>query len=171
MEGSIDEGLGRGAAGDRVVDVAPTPTPFDVRPVDSPFGVVMTLGGESDLAAVPVLQKQLDQAMRGTAVVVIDLSGLRPIDSSGLRMLMQAERQLRGSGGQLVLVRGPRAVHRLFELTGLDSHFELRDSPSAALRTARERRTGSRRITKSERTDRRRPSSAATSEEEWRGHG
>ena len=75
-------------------------------------------------------------AMRGKGAVVIDLSGLRFIDSSGLRVLVRAERELRDSGGQLVLVRGPRAVRRVFALTSLDRHFAWCDFPSAALRTA-----------------------------------
>jgi anti-anti-sigma factor len=167
MESATDEGLVlRDGAGDRSVGVSdqraatadhearagtrvePTPTAFAVRRVDHPLGVVLTLGGELDLASVPLLQEQLDRAMRGRAAVVIDLSGLRFIDSCGLRTLVGAERQLHGSGGRLVLVRGPRAVHRLFELTRLDSHFEFCESPSAALRAAREPRIGSRRIPK-----------------------
>lgn len=183
MEGSTAEGLLRDAAGDRIVDLADhrpvttdleiqagtpveaTPARLDVRRVDHPLGVVLTLAGELDLATAPVLQERLDAALRGKAAVVIDLSRLRFIDSSGLGMLVRAERQLRDSGGQLVLVRGPRAVHRPFELTSLDSHFEFCDSPSAAIRTAFVRRIESRRIPKPARTDRPRPSSAATSEE------
>jgi anti-anti-sigma factor len=181
MEGSTDEGLLRGVAGDRVVDltdhrpartdlevqagtrVEAMPARLDVRRVDDPLGVVLTLAGELDLATVPVLQERLDHAMRGQAAVVIDLSRMRFIDSSGLDLLVRAERQLRGSGGQLVLVRGPRAVHRIFALTSLDSHFEFSDSPSAALRTALVRRIGARRIPKPARTDRPGPSSIATS--------
>jgi anti-anti-sigma factor len=160
MKGSTDEGLLRDAAGDRIVDLADhrpvmadlevqtgtraeaTPAPLDVRRVDHPLGVVLTLGGELDLATVPVLQEQLDDAMRGKAAVVIDLSRLKFIDSSGLDLLVRAERHQRDSGAQLVLVRGPRAVHRVFALTSLDSHFEFCDSPSAALRTALVRRIG-----------------------------
>ena len=183
MEGSTDKGLLRDAAGDRVVDLADhrpvmadlevqagtraeaTPAPLDVRRVDHPLGVVLTLGGELDLATVPVLQEQLDDAMRGKAAVVIDLSRLRFIDSSGLELLVRAERHQRDSGVQLVLVRGPRAVHRVFALTSLDSHFEFCDSPSAALRTALVRRIGARRIPRPARTDRPRPSSTAISGE------
>ena len=164
MEGSTHEGLLRDAAGDRIVDLADhhpvttdlevqagtraeaTPARLDVRRVDHPLGVVLNLGGELDLATVPVLQEQLDHAMRGKAAVVIDLSRLRFIDSSGLDLLVRAERHLRDSGMQLVLVRGPRAVHRVFALTRLDSHFEFCYSPSAALRTALVRRIGARRI-------------------------
>ena len=183
MEGSTDEGLLGDAGGDRIADVTDhrpvatdleiqagtrveaTPARLDVRRVDHPLGVVLTLVGELDLATAPVLQERLDAALRGKAAVVIDLSRLRFIDSSGLGMLVQAERQLRESGGQLVLVRGPRAVRRPFELTCLDSHFEFCDSPSAGLRTALVRRIESRRIPKPARTDGPRPSSAATSEE------
>ena len=149
MEGWTDEGLSReGLEGQAGTRVEPTPAPFDVRRVDHPLGVLLTLGGELDLATVPLLQEQLDRAGRGRGAVVIDLSGLRFIDSSGLHMLVRAERQLRASGGQLVLVRGPRAVRRVFELTGLDRYFAWCDFPSAALRTALDRRIGSRRIPK-----------------------
>lgn len=183
MEGATEKGLPRGAGGDCIVDLPdhhivttdlevpagtpqePTPVGLDVRRVDYPLGAVLTLSGELDLAAVPVLQARLEHAMRGKAAVVIDLSGLTFIDSCGLQTLVRAERQLRGSGGQLVLVRGSRAVHRLFELTSLDSHFEFCDSPSVALRTALVRRNGARPIPQPPPTDPPRPSSTATSEE------
>jgi anti-anti-sigma factor len=119
---------------------------LDVRRVDHPLGVVLALAGELDLGTVPVLQERLAQAICAKAAVVIDLSRLRFIDSSGLDLLVRAERQLRDSGVQLVLVRGPQAVHRVFELTSLDSHFEFCDSPSATLRAELVRRIESRRM-------------------------
>jgi anti-sigma B factor antagonist len=183
MDSSMDDGLIRDADADRVVDPAdhalattdldvqawieaePTPATLDVRRVDHPLGLVLTLGGELDIATAPVLQEHLDPVMPSGATVAIDLSRLRFIDSSGLRMLLQTEQQLRDSGGRLVLVRGSRTVHRLFELTCLDSHFEFCDSPSAALG---ERRIGSR--PEPARTARPRPNPAATTSEERRGH-
>src|SRR5690242_50489 len=104
MEGSTDEGVLRDAACDRIVDpadhptvttdldiqagtpVEATPARLDVRRVDHPLGVVLTLAGELDLATAPALQERLDHAMRGKSAVVIDLSRLRFIDSSGLGM-------------------------------------------------------------------------------------
>ena len=169
MEGSKGEGLLRDAAGDRIVNLADhrpvttdqartrvvaTPARLDVRRLDHPFGVVLTLAGELNLSTAAVLQARLDHAMRGKAAVVVDLSWLRFIDSSGLELLVRAERQLSDSGVQLVLVRAPRAVHRLFELTSLDSHFEFCDSPSAALRIGLLRRLGAGRIPRPARTDR-----------------
>jgi anti-sigma B factor antagonist len=165
MERPIDEGLVGDATGGHVADLADhglvradfegragtrlelAPAPFEVRRVDHRLGVVLTLRGELDLATVPLVQEKLiDRAARNRGMVVIDLSGLRFIDSSGVRMLVRAERQLRVSGRQLVLVRGPRAVRRVFELTGLDRYFAWCNSPSAALRTTLERCTGPRRV-------------------------
>jgi anti-sigma B factor antagonist len=164
MEGSPGEGLIREVAGDHVVELAdhrlagtdleqqgceaPAPASLEVRRVDHMLGVVLSLRGELDLATVSLLQERLDRAGPGKAAIVIDLSRLRFIDSCGLHLLVRAERELRDSGVQLVLVRGPRAVQRVFALTRLDSHFEFCDSPSAALRTALERRIGTPRIPK-----------------------
>jgi anti-sigma B factor antagonist len=162
MEGSAGRGLVRDIADDHVVELAdhrlagtdleqkgreePAPASLEVRRADHMLGVVLTLRGELDVATVSLLQEGLDHAVRGKAAMVIDLSRLRFIDSSGLHLLVRAERRLRDSGVQLVLVRGPRAVQRVFALTCLDAHFEFCDSASAALRTALERRTGTPRI-------------------------
>jgi anti-sigma B factor antagonist len=162
MEGSTGEGLIRDVAGDHVGELAdrrhagadleqrgcdePAPAPLEVRRVDHMLGVVLTLRGELDLATASLLKEQLDHVMRGKRAVVIDLSRLRFIDSSGLALLVHAERQLRDSDGQLVLVRGPRGVQRIFAITSLDSHFDFCDSASAALRTALEGRIGVRQI-------------------------
>jgi anti-sigma B factor antagonist len=149
MKGSTDDRLSREANGDHVAGRIETPpAPFDICRVDHPLGVVFTLGGELDLATAPALQEQVDRAVRGRRAVVIDLSGLRFIDSSGLHVLLQVERQLRASGGQLVLVHGPRAVRRVFEVAGLDCHFEFSESSGAAVRTVLERRSASRPISK-----------------------
>jgi anti-anti-sigma factor len=166
MEDSIGQGVRRDAGGDQLAGLAddrlvrtnlgrqagtrgePTFAPFDVVRIDHPLGVVLRLDGELDVATVPLLQEQLDRATRAGGAVVIDLTGLRFIDSSGLHLLVRAEEQLRASGGQLMLVHGPPAVRRVFELTGLDRYFAWCDSPSTALRTTLERRVGSRRIAK-----------------------
>jgi anti-anti-sigma factor len=164
VEGSTEARLRRDAIDDPVAELADhrlvrtrqawtgvqrDPVPLDVRHADHPLGTVLTLDGELDLATAPLLQKPVDRAIRGKGAVVIDLSRLRFIDSSGLNVLVMAERQLRASGRLLVLVYGSRSVRRVFELTSLDRYFASCDSPGAALRTARERRIGSRRIPKS----------------------
>ncbi len=145
--GSPDQGLSHDIPGDHAADLAdhrfarpdgqagtlvePVSAPLEVRRVDHPLGVVLVLRGELDLATVPLLQEHLDCAMRSGAAVVIDLAGLAFIDSSGLQVLLRADRQLRASDGQLVLLGGSRAVYRVFELAGMDRYFEWSDGPSA----------------------------------------
>lgn len=166
MQDSPDESLSRDAPEAPVADLAdhrlmrtdlnrragtrvkPAPARLHVRRVDHPLGAVLSLDGELDLATVPLLQAQLGRAVHDKGVVVIDLTRLQFIDSSGLSVLVGAERQLRTSGRQMVLVYGPRSVRRVFEFASLDGYFASCDSPGAALRTARERRIGSRRIPK-----------------------
>ena len=147
--GSLDWGLRRDTPGDQAAGLAdhwfvrrdaqagtpvePALAPLEVRRFDDPLGVVLVLRGELDLATVPLLQEHLDRAVRSGAAVVIDLAGLGFIDSSGLQVLLRADRQLRARNGQLVLLGGSRAVYRAFELAGMDRYFEWSDGPSAQI--------------------------------------
>jgi anti-anti-sigma factor len=63
-------------------------------------------------------------------LVVVDLRGLEFMDSTGLHLLLQAQQQAQDSGRRLVLVRGPDAVQRLFDLTGVAEALTIVDSPT-----------------------------------------
>ena len=51
--------------------------------------------------------------------IVLDLSGLTFIDSSGVRMIVCANLRSRQDGDRLRLIRGGARVQRVFELTGV----------------------------------------------------
>jgi anti-sigma B factor antagonist len=73
---------------------------------------------------------RFDDAMRrverdGDHCIVVDLSELAFLDSTGIARLVALRRRARRSGRRLVLVRGPRAVQRLFSLAALTEHFEI----------------------------------------------
>jgi anti-anti-sigma factor len=59
----------------------------------------------------------------------LDLRKLNFMDSTGLRLLVQADARARESGHRLAIVRGPEAVHRVLEITGLDAKLDLIDDP------------------------------------------
>jgi anti-sigma B factor antagonist len=89
---------------------------------------VISLYGELDLASAPMLEQGLlDAEAAGAARLVLDLSGLEFIDSTGLHVLVRAHERARETGQQLSLVRGPRAVQRLFELTGAARVFSFEE--------------------------------------------
>jgi anti-sigma B factor antagonist len=100
-----------------------------------------TLRGELDLATVRVLDEELQQVWsREPRRVELDLRGLEFIGSSGIAALLEANARARERGCALTLVRGPAAVHRIFELTGIESQFAFR--PASVRREERPARGG-----------------------------
>ena len=88
----------------------------------------LRLLGELDLGSAKELEAALrDAEAQASESVVVDLSRLDFIDSTGLSALVAADRRLRETGLRLALVPGPRPVQRVFEITGLDRRFELVD--------------------------------------------
>jgi anti-sigma B factor antagonist len=84
--------------------------------------------GEWDLASVPTARETLSRVLEGgPECVVLDLSRLAFIDSSGLQVLVWLSQRAQLQETRLVMIRGPRAVQRLFEITGLDSRLPLID--------------------------------------------
>ena len=81
--------------------------------------LVLSLQGELDLASSVSLQQTLLEAeTSGVRRLVVDLSELTFMDSTGLQTLIMAHNRASAAGRQLVLRRGPRAVQRVFEVTG-----------------------------------------------------
>jgi anti-anti-sigma factor len=84
--------------------------------------------GELDIASVPELEAALGAAGQGSGEsIVIDLSQLRFMDSTGLRAILRADQRLRAEGEQLIVLRGPAAVHRVFQTTGLEPRLRFQD--------------------------------------------
>ncbi len=86
--------------------------------------LVLALRGELDLASAPLLEQELRDAEAGDRRhVVIDLSALEFMDSTGIELLVRAQRSADRNGHHVSLRRGPAQVQRLFELTGLVGLF------------------------------------------------
>ena len=91
--------------------------------------------GELDLATAPGLCAKLDAA-RAQRVrrLVVDLTGVDFCDSTGLRALMGASRELRHAGGKLaVAVLPDGGVARLFDVTGIREALPVYDTQQGAL--------------------------------------
>jgi anti-anti-sigma factor len=82
--------------------------------------VVVVLAGELDIATIERVKDALDELDQAPASrLVIDLSRLSFLDSTGLAMFVALERRCRENGGPALEIRpGPPAVQRLFELVG-----------------------------------------------------
>ena len=87
---------------------------------------LLSLYGELDIASARVLERRLQMARSSRAGrVVLDLSGLQFIDSAGLHALVRVQEELRAAGQELALLRGPRAVQQVFELTDAVGLFDF----------------------------------------------
>ena len=81
--------------------------------------VEITLEGELDLGSAPQLEQRLHEIEQsGTNRVIVDLRQLAFIDSTGLRLLLQAHARCSERRCEFVLRPGGEPVQRVFDLTG-----------------------------------------------------
>ena len=94
--------------------------------------VKIALRGELDLSTVSKVEDELESVeAKQPAVLVLDLSRLSFLDSTGLRCLVTADQRAREAGRRLVLVRGPDAVQRVFAITRLEERLEMVDDAAS----------------------------------------
>ena len=93
---------------------------------DRDGGLVIAVDGELDLESAPRLSEWITAALdAGEARVVVDLSGLSFVDSSGLRALHVSQRAAVQAGVPMVLRGVSRRTFDLLCLTGLDLVFTI----------------------------------------------
>jgi anti-anti-sigma factor len=90
---------------------------------------VLAPTGELDVGTVAALQKRLlERPMAPGAQIVLDLGEVTFMDSTGIRLILQAREHALRHGGDLLLIRGAEPVMRVLELVGLDEQLEIADS-------------------------------------------
>jgi anti-sigma B factor antagonist len=78
-------------------------------------------------------QRVLDEAESGARKVLVDFAKAGYIDSSGLGVLVSLAKRMRELGGDLRLANLNDDLQTLFELTKLDSLFQISDTRERAL--------------------------------------
>ena len=103
-----------------------SPAPFDVQVSDSDGTVTARLVGELDLVTVPGFEKRVESLReQGTRQLVLDLTGLAFIDSTGLSAFVSALKRYRADGGDIVLRSPSRATKKVLEISGLNQVFTI----------------------------------------------
>jgi anti-sigma B factor antagonist len=106
---------------------------LDVTTEDRNGLVHMALVGELDLSSVAKVQEELRRIEADApATLVVDLSKLTFLDSTGLRCIVTADERARNEGRKIVIVRGPDAVQRVFAITRLEERLEIVDDAPPA---------------------------------------
>jgi anti-sigma B factor antagonist len=96
--------------------------PFVFRITVSEQGTTSTIEfeGEWDLAQQAATADAVAQALdRRPAFLLLDLSQLSSIDSSGILVLVNTHKRCATQGASLVIIPGPPAVQRVFDICGL----------------------------------------------------
>ena len=88
---------------------------------------VVDLDGVLDLSTVPVLEAELERLAGEGRSVVLDLRRVEFMDSTGLAVILRFSARAKDGPFDLVVVRGPRAVHRVFEMTRTDAMLQMLD--------------------------------------------
>jgi anti-anti-sigma factor len=82
--------------------------------------VVVSVGGELDMATAPQLQDQITDLLdRGLSRLVFDLTDLSFCDSTGLSVFVRAKNSTDEAGGVVRLAAPQRGVRRILEVSGL----------------------------------------------------
>ena len=104
-----------------------TPQDFAVRFERVDAMVLVRVSGEVDLATAPKLCAVLEDVIvdQGNLSVTVDLGEVTFMDSSGLNALVSALKHLPDRNGHLMLARPSAMTMRLFELTGLDTVYDV----------------------------------------------
>jgi anti-sigma B factor antagonist len=97
---------------------------------------IVSLAGELDLSTIPQVEAGLLDEIQLSDIVVVDLTRLVFIDSSGIGLLIKAHREMNhGEALRTIIARGSQ-VDRVFEVAGIGTVLPLffdRDEAVAAL--------------------------------------
>ena len=96
--------------------------------------VRVALSGELDLSSALTFDEEL-RRIEETAdpnTLVLDLGGLKFLDSTGLRLILSAHVRATRRGRKLRILAGSTAVRRIFQLTGVFDRLDIVDNAAGS---------------------------------------
>ena len=101
---------------------------------DSGDHTVLEVGGEVDVYTAPRLREKLVELVeQGSRHVVVDLSRVEFLDSTGLGVLVGGLKRVRNHDGSLQLVCTQEKILKIFRITGLTKVFPIHGSVGDAI--------------------------------------
>jgi anti-anti-sigma factor len=125
---TIDDGAD-GLGGDAGREPVPR---LSVREAVEPGRHTLSFSGELDLATRTLFDTAVARAERAEeAMLVLDLSAVSFMDSTGLHSVLAAKQACLREGGQFMLARASEPVQRLFELSGVLDELPVGEAVAA----------------------------------------
>ena len=113
-----------------------SPQPFEVRTERAGRVHRLIPTGELDIATTPILERAFEAVYEGdAAMIIVDLTELSFMDSTGIRALMQMNEACEGAD-RLRIVNGSPAVVKVLDVTGVRRQLPIissDDDPLAPL--------------------------------------
>ena len=108
------------------------PLELDLRQVDS--ASVLRVSGSAGMAEAEKLRVELEQLVAAKApVIILDVSDMDFISSTGLAVIVSAEVQVKGHNGKLAMAHPTPAVRQLLETTRLTEVIPIYSSVDEAV--------------------------------------
>ena len=124
------------AGGSGLRDDAISPLACTFRPLDG--AVCLSVTGDLDLAGVPSFLGYLNRASDGGSNLIIDLSRLRYIDSSGINALLAVHKTFARAGRRIVLAAVSPRMLRVLKIISLEQILPVYPTVDAALAGVRD---------------------------------
>jgi anti-sigma B factor antagonist len=111
---------------------------FSTRVVHAEGATVIYVQGEIDISTAERLRDAIEPHMGPRQTIVLDLAGVKFMDSSCIHVLVQARGSLTADGGSLVLRNPSRPAHRVLSLAGIELILakDREDHPPSNLATS-----------------------------------
>jgi anti-sigma B factor antagonist len=97
---------------------------------------IVAMTGDLDIAVETQATAELEHAIEGADVLVADLRRLAFLDSTGVRVLIEAHMRAEEAGVRFGVVRGGGMIARLLEVTRIGDRFPVVDDPDELLDAA-----------------------------------
>ncbi len=95
---------------------------------------VLEVGGEVDVYTAPKLREKLVELVgEGNYQIVVDMTKVEFLDSTGLGVLVGGLKRVRSHDGSLSLVCNQERILKIFRITGLTKVFPIHDTLDEAL--------------------------------------
>jgi anti-sigma B factor antagonist len=95
---------------------------------------IVVLKGDVDLESSPAAREVLLKSVEGAGKVLVDLSSVTYIDSSGVASLVEALQAAKRNGGRFALVAASDPTRRVLELARLDKVFTMHTTVDEGLK-------------------------------------
>ena len=99
---------------------------MDIRKETVNGKTVLYLNGRLDTSNSSILENEINEALAETNDLELDLTKLEYMSSSGLRVILLAQKQIKAKGGSLVVSNVNEYIMEIFDITGFSNILTIK---------------------------------------------